>query len=220
MVRKPSNLTKLGDQTGRDFRTASGFYRANGLYRTFIIGIVLGALGTGASIYFIPAVDLYRERSITSVQPNGGNVEVLRINLPGDRILVGLAGTETSIPAELDWPGAEHTGGMQAELFKLRDRNNTVIGVASRLASFTETQGSFIEWALHFPARGTMYARMELIPSADGIRNGILRAGTREFFNLSGVVGEKFISQVDDDDSVQSRIQLLAALVSQLEESE
>jgi len=190
------------------------------LFKTFFLGIILGALGTGALIHFVPAVDLHRERSLITVQPNLGNMEIYQINLPRDRILVGLPGVEDSIPAELDWPGVEYGGGMQAELFKLRNSDNTVIGVASRLASSSEITGSFIEWTLHFPARGTVYALMDLLPSADGLRNGTLRAGTGDFATLSGSVGEKFIAAVDGDDGDLGRIEIRAALVSPLGERE
>ena len=105
------------------------------LFKTFILGIILGVLGAGALVYFRPAVDLHRERSLMSVKPNGGNQELFRINLPHDRILVGLPGADSSIPAGLGWPGGELLGDMQAEVFIVRDDNNTVIGVASRLAS-------------------------------------------------------------------------------------
>jgi len=182
------------------------------LFRTFIFGIFLGVLGAGALVYFVPAVDLHRERSLIAVQPNGGNIERFRINLPSDRILVGLPGVDNSIPAALDWPGEERLGDTQAEIFIVHDDNNTVVGVASRLASSSEETGPFIEWAIHFPARGTMYAQMELIPAADGFRNGVLRSGTREFQAVIGNVREQFVSEVEDGDS-QERIVLEAALV-------
>ncbi len=154
-----------------------------------------------------------------SVQANGGNSETFRINLPRDRVLVGLAGAEISIPAGLNWPADDVLGNFQAEIFKVRDRNDVVVGVASRLASSTETAGSFIEWSLHLPARGTIYAQMEMNPSEDGFRVGTMRAGTREFKVLSGTVRERFIAEVDDGDhDVESRIELVTALVGILED--
>lgn len=189
------------------------------LLKTFIFGIILGALGAGALIYFVPAVDLHRERSLISVQPNGGNSESFRINLPRDRILVGLPGVDDSIPAGLDWPGEELLGDMQAEIFKLRDDNNVVVGVASRLASSSEDTGPFIEWVVHLPARGTMYLQMDLTPTADGVRNGALRSGTQDFLILNGNVREHFVSVVEDDD-VQGRIVLETVFVAPLGDEE
>jgi len=111
---------------------------------------------------------------------------------------------------------------MQAELFKVRDKNNVVIGVASRLASASSESGSFIEWSVHLPARGTMYVKMEITPSADGFRSGELLVGTRDFATLSGSVRELFISDISDADDlgdesdVQARIKLEATLVGRL----
>lgn len=186
------------------------------MFKTLLFGIFLGVIGAGALVYFTPAVDLHRERSLIDVQSNGGNLEVYRINLPRDRLLVGLSGSVGSIPAGLDWPGEELLGDMQAELFKVRNRNNAVIGVASRLASSTEETGPFIEWALHFPARGTIYAHMELSPSVDGYRDGKLRSGTRDFQELTGTVREQFIAGDDGDEESQGSIELHATLVAPL----
>lgn len=189
------------------------------MIKTFIAGIILGLAGSAALSYFVPAVDLHRERSLISVQANGGNSEVFRIDLPRDRILVGLAGAENGFPAGLKWPTDESLGNFQAEVFKVRDRNNVVIGVASRLASSTEETGGFIEWTVHLPARGSLYAQMELEPSEDGYRNGSMRSGTRDFEALRGSVREHFIADIEDKDyDVDSRIELVTALIGQLDE--
>jgi len=186
------------------------------LIKTFLLATILGALGAGGLTWYVPAVDLHRERSLISVQANGGNVEDFFINLPRDRIMVGLPNPDASIPAALEWPGQEIVGDVQAEIFKVRDRNNTVIGVGSRLASAVEATGSFIEWTIHLPARGTMYVKMEITPSADGFRNGVLVSGTRDFGTLSGAVREQFVADVGESDDIQSRIQLQTALVAPL----
>ncbi len=175
-------------------------------------------LGTAALAWKVPAVDVHRERSHVAVQNNGGNQETFLINLPEDRILVGLPGAETSIPAGLTWPGRQYLGDMQTELFKIRDRENVVIGVGSRLASSTETTGAFIEWALHFPARGTLYVELEVTPSADGFRNGTVQAGTREFAELDGTVREKFVSAADKSGESQGHIEIVTTLVGRFGE--
>jgi hypothetical protein len=184
------------------------------LFKTFIFGIFLGVAGAGALAYSVPPVDLHREASHITVRANGGNNEIYRINLPRDRILVGIAGVENALPAGLEWPDEQLLGDLQAEMFKLRDRNNKVIGVASRLASASEATGSFIEWTLHIPARGTVYLQMELAPTAEGHRNGTLTAGTREFETLNGRIREQFISEVEDEefDGI-GRIELITSFV-------
>lgn len=186
------------------------------MFKTFVFGILLGLIGTGALAYFAPAVDIHRERSLIEVQANGGNFEEFRINLPRDRIMVGLAGAKESIPAGLDWPGVEQLGDTQAELFKVRNRDNTVIGVASRLANSADSTGPFIEWTLHFPARGTLYAKMALAPAAEGFRPGVMRAGTRDFLELSGTLQERYIAGEDGDSDAQGHIELQARLVAPL----
>ena len=158
------------------------------MFRLFVFGIFLGVAGAGALAYSVPVVDLHREASHIAVRANGGNAETFRINLPDDRIMVGLAGADNALPAGLDWPGEAMVGNLQAEIFKVRDRNDIVIGVASRLASASERTGRFIEWTLHLPARGTVYLKMDLAPTNQGYRNGTLIAGTREFDAMNGNV--------------------------------
>jgi hypothetical protein len=182
----------------------------NRLIKTFIIATILGAIGTGVLLWYVPAVDLHRERSLISVRPNGGNVEMFHINLPRDRVMAGQPNPGASIPAALEWPGQEIVGDMQTEIFKIRDREETVIGVGSRITSLAEATGPFIEWILHFPARGSLYVRMENMPVADGFRNGLMLSGTGDFSRLSGTVDEAFVADADD---IQSRIMLQTTLV-------
>ena len=214
-VSRSGNLTKI-----TSLRRIRHDAWVNRLIRTFLAGIVMGALGAGALAWYMPAVDLHRERSLVTVLPNGGNVEEFHINLPRDRILVGLPDAGQSIPSGLEWPGRERLGEMQAEIFKIRDANDAVVGVASRLASATETTGSFIEWSLHLPARGTIYVDMEVMPSEDGFRNGIMVSGTRDFATLSGSMRERFIDGGDEEAGLQGRISLLTALVGPLGDAE
>jgi hypothetical protein len=180
---------------------------------------LLGLIGAGAVTYSVQVVDIHREASHITVAPNGGNVETFRVDLPRDRILVGLAGEENALPAELVWPSDPLFGDLQAEMFKVRNRNDDVIGVASRLASASEATGPFIEWALHLPARGTIYLQMGVAPSAEGYRNGRLTAGTREFESMSGSVREQFISGIDDEElNVEGRIELITQFVRPLDD--
>lgn len=193
----------------------------SGLAKTFIAGIVLGVAGAAAFVYSYQPVDLRREPSHITVQANGGNVETFRIDLPRDRIMVGLAGERVTLPAELEWPGDALFGNLQAELFKVRDRNGVVVGVASRLASASERTGPFIEWVLHLPARGTLYLKMEVTPAPEGHRNGRMLVGTLDFETLTGSAREQFITDTGSGDSeVEGRIELITVLVAPLGDEE
>jgi len=192
-----------------------------GLLKTFNLGIVLGIAMAAALVYFFPVVNQHRESSLISVHPNGGNSESFHIRLPDDRIMAGVPGLSTSTPPGLRWPELDILATIQTELFKVRNENGVVVGAASRMSGKSEQHGSFVEWVVHLPARGTMYVSMAPNPSPDGYREGSLRAGTREFLTLNGVVLERFLS--DDFGPVPDgagRIELAAALVGPAEELE
>lgn len=181
------------------------------------MGIAVAAM----LVYFVPLVNQHREHSLISVHPNGGNSESFHIRVPGDRIMAGIPGRSKSTPPELEWPELDVLSNFEAELFKVRNQEGVVVGAASRMAGKSGPNGSFVEWAVHLPARGTMYVAMTPEPSPRGYREGSLRAGTREFLTLHGAVLERFVR---DDTGPNSdgagRIELAAALVGQSEEVE
>ena len=189
--------------------------------RIFYVGIVLGIAAAAVLVYFFPLVDQHRENSLISVHPNGGNSESFQIRLPDDRIMAGISGAPSSTPPGLEWPELDFLANVQTELFKVRNEKGIVVGAASRISGESDQFGSFVEWALHFPARGTMYVSMAPNPSPDGYREGSLRAGTREFLTLNGVVFERFVKDnITSDSDSAGRIELAAALVGSTEELE
>ena len=191
------------------------------LLKTFYFGIVLGIAAAAAFVYFYPVVDQHREPSLIAVLPNGGNSESFYIRLPGDRIMAGVSGSTEATPSALDWPEYDFLVNMQTELFKVRNEKGVVIGVASRLSGTSEQHGSFVEWVVHLPARGSIFITMAANPSADGYREGNLKAGTREFLTLNGAVIERFVNEVDDSDSDDmGQIELVTAFVGLAEELE
>lgn len=110
--------------------------------------------------------------------------------------------------------------GFEAELFKVRDEDNTVIGVASRM-KHAGSGGNFVQWVIHLPARGTLFAALEPTPAAGQARSGALRAGTGEFESRRGSVREAFLREVDaDDPDSEGRIELQVALVGLQEEAQ
>jgi hypothetical protein len=179
------------------------------LFKTFTVGVILGISGAVALLYFVPVVDVAREPSIITVQPNGGNLERFHVNLPGDRVMAGVSGQGQAYPEELVWPEALDRAGVQVEIFKVRNEDERVVGVASRIAA--DADGPLVEWALHLPARGTMYVLMDAQSGDNGQRRGTLHAGTREFSDKSGRILERFISASESDG--EGRLELAASLV-------
>lgn len=191
------------------------------MFKALIAGILLGVALAAALLYFVPVVDQYRERSIISVTNNGGTVEAFHVNVPADRILIGTAAQQPPLPAGLEWPTDPLLAGARAELFKIRNADEAVVGVASRLAATGDTAGDVIEWVLHLPARGSIYASMQPSVSEDGYRNGTYRAGTREFSHLSGRIAERFVADPTLVEGMPSgRIELITTSVAALETSQ
>lgn len=183
------------------------------MIKTFSFGIFFGIAATVAVLWLVPMVDQHREPSIVAVQANGGQREIFHVNLPEDRIMAASSARARPVPDGLAWPDAGVLSGVQAELFKLRDANDVVVGVASRLAGPGDATGSIVEWSLHLPARGTLYASMQAGADASGYRDGVMRAGTREFFDLRGRVRERFFTEAGAQGTA-GRIELTTALVA------
>lgn len=184
------------------------------MFKTFIAGILLGVAGAAAALYYVPAVDQARERSMIVVHPNHGNTEIFHINVPTDRIMVGAQGLAEPLPTGLEWPVDEQFAATRAELFKIRNGKDAVVGVASRIAASDEVSGEVIEWVLHLPARGSAYVIMDPQPQEGGYRMGDLVKGTREFARLTGRVTERWVEDsMDYDDDTQGRIEIITAFV-------
>jgi hypothetical protein len=179
--------------------------------KTFIAGLILGIAAFAGALYAIPAVDQHRENSIISVRTNGGNVERYRISVPVDRIMIGAGGIANAVPADLEWPEGDRFENVSVELFKLRNERDTVIGVAGRVAANGRSGEPMIEWVLHLPARGSMYATMSSEAGEGGVRSGSLRHGTREFGAMAGALAERWVPAAGD--AGNGRIELEASFV-------
>ncbi|HSM31888.1 MAG TPA: hypothetical protein VK854_14415 [Woeseiaceae bacterium] len=185
------------------------------MLKTLIFGFLLGIVGTVAAAYYVPVVDQYREASVISVSPNGGNTESFRINIPTDRIMIGAPRQAEPLPAGLHWPAEERFDGVRVELFKVRNTRETVIGVASRMVADSDRIEDSVEWVIHLPARGTFYVTMPAEPATGGQRVGTLRAGTREFRPMQGEVSERWVPNTfdDDPDAPDGHIELVTSFV-------
>lgn len=183
------------------------------MFKTFIIGVLLGVAATAGMLYAIPVVDQHREASIITVVPNGGNSELFHINIPADRVMAGAADSATQFPVALEWPADDILAGVSAEIFKLRNAQDTVIGVAARTVG-RNGESEIIDWVVHIPARGSLYVNMEPMPREGGLRLGQLRAGSREFETLSGTVSERWVADTSGEvDAPLGRIVLATRLI-------
>ena len=179
----------------------------------------MGFAAGGAGLYYVPAVDQFREQSMITVNPNGGNTEVFQVNVPMDRIMIGAPGQATPLPVGLEWPADAEFDGLRAELFKVRNRKDAVVGVASRLAD--DGEGGVIEWVLHLPARGSVYITMQPDAVEGGYRVGQYRAGTREFEDMRGQLTERWVADNSgNEDAPAGRIELRTSFVALFDDSE
>ncbi len=188
------------------------------MIKTFLFGVILSIGASAAVLHFMPTVDHVRENSMITVIPNVGNTEVFHANVPMDRIMIGAPRQDSPLPAGLDWPDDERLSGIRAELFKIRNANDTVVGVASRIAGSDEND-DIVEWVLHLPARGSIYMTMRPVADDGGYRSGQLRAGTNEFSGLLGQVIERWVVDASGIDlAPDGRIELITAFVAVSEE--
>jgi len=186
------------------------------LLKTFLVGILLGAAAAAGALYAIPAVDQYREVSIISVSPNGGNTESFHINMPMDRIMTGAPGGTARLPVGMKWPDDPVLANVRSEIFKIRNARDAVIGVAVRTVAREESV-DVIDWVIHLPARGSLFINMDPVPQDGGQRIGRVQRGAREFEPLTGLVEERWVSDTSgEEDAPAGRIELVARLVGSL----
>jgi hypothetical protein len=188
------------------------------LIKSLIIGLFLGIAVGATAVYFVPVVDQARERSIIEVTPNGGNREVFHANIPDDRIVIGLPNQAEPVPRGLEWPSDELFANTRTELFKIRNANDVVVGVASRIAA-SGSDGEIVEWTFHMPARGSGYILMRPKVEGQPYRGGELRSGTREFSNFVGEVTERWVAgNAGGEEAPAGRLELSTRFVALFED--
>lgn len=187
------------------------------LFKTFLIGVLLGIVAAAGTLYAVPLIDQHRESSMISVAVNGGTSESFHVNIPMDRIMVGTPGNSTPLPEGMEWPDTEQFASIRCELFKIRNERDTVIGVASR-TTLRVDDADVIEWVIHLPARGSLFVSMAPEAQDGGFRIGDLVKGTREFDRLSGGMSERWVADVSgDEDAPAGRLELSAHYIGELE---
>lgn len=132
--------------------------------RLFVISFVAGLLAVGLAAALWPLPTHIRYRSLTTVSPDGGRQEDFVIRWPEDRIALG-GDERTNLPGAAAVGAAvlEDSAGRRAsaELFRLRDAEDNVIGIASRLAgaggAISDRGRSASNWLLVIPSRGALF---------------------------------------------------------------
>ena len=135
--------------------------------RTFIISFVAGLLVVAVLAATWPLPTHPRIRSLISVAADGGRQEEFVIHWPDDRIArpgepareagAGVAGSVAGAVVLEDSAGNRAS----AELFRLRDAEGNVIGIAGRLAgtggAIADPRRSASNWLLVIPSRGALF---------------------------------------------------------------
>lgn len=209
-----ANLTKLGGNGLIWLELSRG---GKILFKTFLIGILLGIVAAAGTLYAVPLIDQHRESSMISVAVNGGTTESFHVNIPMDRIMVGVPGEASSLPEGLAWPQDEIFANVRSELFKVRNARDTVVGIAARTAA-REEDGDVIDWVIHLPARGSLFVSMAPEAQEGGFRVGTIEKGTREFDGLSGGISERWIADTSGEEGAPAgRLELDAHYIGELE---
>ena len=132
--------------------------------RLFVGTFVAGLLLTGLAASFWPLPEHARYRSLTTVLPDGGRQEDFIIRWPDDRIRRnGESGTGLPADAVTGTAVLEDSAGQRvsAEIFRVRDTDDNVIGVASRMAgtggAIADTNRSVSNWLVVIPSRGAIF---------------------------------------------------------------
>ena len=134
--------------------------------RLFLLSLLAGVALTVASAALVPLPRHVRVPSNIEVLNNGGRQESFHLRWPQDRI---------AVPGELEgvWRVSDGGGVVMAaadglasiELFRLRNEDGNVIGLASRSTAVFPGQrlanASSSNWILMIPSRGTLLLSQE-----------------------------------------------------------
>jgi hypothetical protein len=132
--------------------------------RLFTYTLVAGLLVAFSATALWPLPKHLRYLSLTGVAPDGGRQEDFVIRWPEDRIArPGEVPSGLPVPAVAGAAVLEDTAGRRAsaELFRIRDTEDNVIGVAGRLAgtggAIADPGKSASNWLIVIPSRGALF---------------------------------------------------------------
>jgi hypothetical protein len=176
---------------------------------------------------FYPFLESIRFPSGSATLANGGREEAFYLRLPEDRLGTARSATTAAFPRPAF--AANGDGKIVAELFRIRDSESRVIGLASRLrgtvAAKEGVAANVVDWVLLFPSRGALLmsqgsAPAEELPSLSSDRMGFTAAnsgrivkGTEEFAELTGFYMEHTeVEHIDDAGVVHGLVTLTTRL--------
>jgi hypothetical protein len=125
-------------------------YGSNGRVRTFLVAFVVGLAAALLLALIYPYPEQVRYRSLSSALPDGGRAEKFLVELPGDRLLPRLDAQVAS----------DGSANVLAELFRIRDEQNRVIGLAGKLTGDagrgSTGAGQVSDWIVAISGRGAL----------------------------------------------------------------
>ncbi len=115
--------------------------------RVFLLSFAAGLITALLVALLYPYTDQVRYRSLSSAMANGGRLETFYVELPADRLL----------PAQDVEFGAPGDRDVRAELFRIRDAEDRIVGLAGKLSGDPGTGVSVSDWTLAISGRGGLF---------------------------------------------------------------
>jgi len=197
------------------------------LIRLFLASFILGLLLTGLAAKFYPFPVSPRVYSQAEVMINGSREETFFIRLPDDRIGSPRAASTAPFPQRAFSPVGKER--ILAELFRVRDAEGTIIGLATRMNGTVPGElgepEPVTDWMLLVPGRGALMmsrgaiatgAEREFYVDRMGFsfeNSGPVVSGTGGFAGLQGFYGEETeIENIDADGQAHGVVRLVTRL--------
>lgn len=199
------------------------------MIRLFIASFVLGLLLTGLAAKFYPFPASPRVYSQAEVLIDGNREETFFIRLPDDRIGSPRAASTAEFPQQAFSPVGQER--ILAELFRVRDADGTIIGLATRMNGVVPgplgQPEPVTDWMLLIPGRGALLMSRGAIATGEEREfyvdrmgfsfenSGPVISGTGGFAGLMGFYGEETeIENVDADGQAHGVVRLVTRLRS------
>lgn len=199
------------------------------LIRLFLALFVLGLLLTGLVAKFYPFPASPRVYSQAEVLINGSREETFYIRLPDDRIGSPRAASTAAFPQQAFSPVGKER--ILAELFRVRDGDGTIIGLATRMNGTVPgplgQPEPVTDWMLLIPGRGALMMSRGAIATGEEREfyvdrmgfsfenSGPVISGTGGFAGLMGFYGEETeIENVDANGQAYGVVRLVTRLRS------